>query len=697
MKKVLIVLTALMLLTACGGSGSDDGLDSSNMKGMISQLERQLTVGMQLNADSVLGVIDSLQSNGYLPLPIADYERGTCYALQEKRRIAEYYYQKSLDGGHLFDLWPEAFYRASTNLAIMLSGKNDEQGAIRVATQALERLQSRSESGTSRWESALHFNIGSSQLRLGYTDEGLASLRQSLDGIRKLATEAGTAENLRTWATLSVNTATVVSNTVPDKQETWLQEAEAAVKMLATSREVPPALTDMLHAKVAALKALFYVSQGRTEEAQKAYAQYKATDYAKMPTSLIEQLTYLEKSGRWEEAARLLPDIWQLHEEMGTLPDIDYMSDLAEGYRVNRLAKHDREALEVGDRMAAMVDSVRKYFREDAAAELAVIYNSEQQKEQIFQQQWRLRRQQGAAVALFLTLTVVALVVYIIFRRRSAHQLKAANDRLNEANDQLHQRNEELTIANERAEESSRMKTKFIQQISHEIRTPLNILSGFTQVVTTPGIELADEEKADISQRITENTDRITQLVNKMLELSEADAQTVIPQEDVVNVAEIAAQAADVSGIRLARHLDFTMTLQEGTADLWIKTSQRYAVKALAQLLDNAKKFTRPATEGDNLTDYMPEEKEKVRLVVCRKDKYVWFIVDDTGCGVPPEETEHIFEEFVQLNEFYEGTGIGLSVARSIARRLGGDIWLEHSRDGSLCAGARFIMTLSIK
>ena len=67
-------------------------------------------------------------------------------------------------------------------------------------------------------------------------------------------------------------------------------------------------------------------------------------------------------------------------------------------------------------------------------------------------------------------------------------------------------------------------------------------------------------------------------------------------------------------------------------------------------------------------------------------------MVEDTGIGVPAKEVEHIFEEFVQLDDYYVGTGIGLTVARSPARRLGGDIVLDTSYTG----GARFVMTLPI-
>ena len=75
------------------------------------------------------------------------------------------------------------------------------------------------------------------------------------------------------------------------------------------------------------------------------------------------------------------------------------------------------------------------------------------------------------------------------------------------------------------------------------------------------------------------------------------------------------------------------------------------------------------------------------------QQKKVVFVVEDTGIGVPAEEAEHIFEEFVQLDEYYDGTGIGLSIARSLARHMNGDVVL----DTSYTRGARFVLTLPLK
>ena len=197
-----------VLLGGCARQGqqADD-----QVREQYEQLDKQLTVGMQLDGDSVLHVIDSLEFTGILPTVVADYERGTCYSLMEKRRLGEYYYKKAVAGDDLYRMLPDAYFRSSTNLAILLSGKNDEQGALRVATQAYDRLKDvGSNVSCNRWGAALLFNIGSSQLRLGHQEEGLQTLKKSWQLMETLAAEEPTAENLRMQATLGVNTATIV-------------------------------------------------------------------------------------------------------------------------------------------------------------------------------------------------------------------------------------------------------------------------------------------------------------------------------------------------------------------------------------------------------------------------------------------------------------------------------------------------------
>ena len=278
-------------------------------------------------------------------------------------------------------------------------------------------------------------------------------------------------------------------------------------------------------------------------------------------------------------------------------------------------------------------------------------------------------------LALVVIIIIFGLLIY--FHHRSSVRLKKAYH--------------ELEIANKRAQELSRMKSDFIQQISHEIRTPLNILSGFTQVLTMSDAKLDEAMRQEIKGKITENTDRITSLVNKMLELSEARSQTVIECYDKVTAVQIVTEAINASGIEKASHLEFDLLIAPDVKDVRIQTNLAAAVRSLSLVLDNARKFTAPA-EGRPQTP-PSDQLQKVVLRLTGLSGRLFFSVEDTGIGIAHKDAERIFDEFVQLDEFYDGTGIGLTVARSLARRIGGDIKVDTAYIG----GSRFVMTLPIK
>ena len=270
------------------------------------------------------------------------------------------------------------------------------------------------------------------------------------------------------------------------------------------------------------------------------------------------------------------------------------------------------------------------------------------------------------------------------------NQLQEEYDQLNMMFENMGQGYEEALKLYDQAMESSRMKTDFIQQISHEIRTPLNILSGFTQILTTPGMELDEATQKEVSQGIADNTNRITNLVNKMLELADAGSDQEIERNDDVPAVQIAAQAADESRITMATHLAFDIQIDDGTDMAMLHTNLQQATRALVLLLDNAMKFTRPAEAALATAEAVTDKKVLLKLTMVEDGTMMAFAVEDNGIGVPPEEAERIFDEFVQLDEYYDGTGIGLTVARSIARRLGGNIVLDTDYTG----GARFVYTL---
>ena len=163
--------------------------------------------------------------------------------------------------------------------------------------------------------------------------------------------------------------------------------------------------------------------------------------------------------------------------------------------------------------------------------------------------------------------------------------------------------------------------------------------------------------------------------MNKMLELSDVNSKKVIERNDYVHALQLGTEAVNVIIVNEKNKIPIDLKWGEGAEELSLQTNEQAATRALVLLLDNAERYTK---EGS------------ITLTIEQKGDKVQFVVEDTGIGIPASEAEHIFDEFVQLNEYDMGTGIGLTVARSICRRMGGDIVLDTSYTG----GARFVMIL---
>jgi signal transduction histidine kinase len=175
-------------------------------------------------------------------------------------------------------------------------------------------------------------------------------------------------------------------------------------------------------------------------------------------------------------------------------------------------------------------------------------------------------------------------------------------------------------------------------------------------------------------QIVTDPTSALRQL-NTILNANDLNMETALEADDNVTISDIINKAVHESGISQANYLTFTTEAGEDLKSMMILTNEDALVRAIGAVLDNAGKFT---TEGS------------VKLIVREEGSQIKFIVEDTGSGIPAEDAEKVFEPFTKLNSFFDGAGIGLAAARSIARRLNGDLTL----DPEYTTGARFILSV---
>lgn len=232
----------------------------------------------------------------------------------------------------------------------------------------------------------------------------------------------------------------------------------------------------------------------------------------------------------------------------------------------------------------------------------------------------------------------------------------------------------------DKMEENSRKleeRNKFLEDQNKELQTANNAHSEelrqhqefFTQLIQ-------DLEKA------VENLDPavsgpVAGYVYKMQDATELGSDAPIERNDNIVADQVAKRAIAESAIDQCQYFTFQFTVTPQAASM-LQTDEKRAAHALALVLDNAKKFT---TDGS------------VTLTVDAdlQASQVSYTVADTGMGVPAAEAEHIFEPNVKLNSYFDGQGLGLTFARSIARRLGGDLVLDTTNTEK---GARFVLTL---
>ena len=215
-----------------------------------------------------------------------------------------------------------------------------------------------------------------------------------------------------------------------------------------------------------------------------------------------------------------------------------------------------------------------------------------------------------------------------------------------------------LKQALSRAEESDRLKSAFIANMSHEIRTPLNAIIGFTSVL--PDIE-DNAERQELIGLIQENNQKLLRIIDDVMNISKIEAGKEQLQITAFDINMVLAELVNKYQPSVAEGVE--MTTQFPVSQQEISSDMSRVMESMDHLIANAVKFT---PQGSITVGYDPVNNHRIRL---------W--VRDTGKGIAREDQERVFERFYKVDEFIPGAGLGLSICRTMAFSLGGNVGVQ--------------------
>ena len=328
--------------------------------------------------------------------------------------------------------------------------------------------------------------------------------------------------------------------------------------------------------------------------------------------------------------------------------------------RIFEMMGNYKEALKASKKLALMVDSLNtgKLFNNlneiNAQAGIAKI-----------QSQASEEKSHMLVITTILLLTIIALLCLWIYVHKRMRE-------------RLIEKNRQLETALNMAEESDKMKTEFVRQVSHEIRTPLNAITGFNQILNGTSAELSEEEKNDLLTRIEDNIKAITNMVDEMLHMAEKNSTNYYPRSEDVLCNKLLSDITYKYRDKVSSSIELAYTT-DVINRFTIRSNEEGIRQIMDQLLQNAIKFT----DRGHINVHCKQSEDQTMVEIS---------VEDTGRGISEENQSKIFGKFFKVDQYKEGIGLGLTVSKKIAQKLGGDIAL----DPTYTTGSRFVLTLPV-
>ncbi len=372
---------------------------------------------------------------------------------------------------------------------------------------------------------------------------------------------------------------------------------------------------------------------------------------------LIADALYWEKKGEYEKALEAYDTFF--HTDYAKINSSLYKETMMN--KANLLVKMGRKE-EAYVQYGAVFSYIKSSFEKNYPKEIDQLTTHFQADQLTYQnEQDRLfsyRFYLGGII-----ICTLALFLFLYFSWEKIFRLKESK------------RSQECMI--QKAERAIKKKNMFLSNMSHEVRTPLNAIVGFSAVLSSDDDSFDEDSRKEFCEIIKVNSFQLLKLINDILDFSDFENDNItfnIRPYDAVKLCKEVVETASAS-----RKLEVELRFDTELSDLVMDTDDARLRQVLINLLVNATKFTK---EGSIVLKLEMSDRNTA-----------FFSVTDTGCGIPLEKQDLIFERFEKLNDFAQGSGLGLSICKLIVTYMKGRLWV----DSNYTQGARFCFTHPLK
>ena len=421
MKQSFYILAATMiLLMSCS-----DKQRKQHDRDTVDSLTLVLYDMMADQPQQALAFIDSMESEGIYSEGVANCRRAQLYSEQYQPRVSEVYAQRALKDEKLKKDNPRNYYLAWLLLIYSQQNMENTERALTYATQAIAEVQGDTSIAAQRYLPDYLESIAGCQFKLAHISEGNKSYEQAYELYEERLADAKTFSALYQPFMLAIDA--INDNRLNNDLQSamrWLPRLEKAYAKLVAAEDIPPHVKDESTAEKEIAQAALFAGARQTSEADAHYRAFLATDYAHTTVGRKTSSAYLEAAGKWKEllAANEASDSFYMenhsHHSMRYLINV-----LGEKFKTQMKLGYQESAQKTAERLINLLDTVNSQTQKEDAAELAVIYETQEKEQKIAEQQATLSHQQLIGLAIAMALLIVFFMVYTIHRRRAARRL----------------------------------------------------------------------------------------------------------------------------------------------------------------------------------------------------------------------------------------------------------------------------------